>query len=65
MPAHAIAAVVYKPTDNIELLLAEAVRRLASRGVKLGGVLQHDIATPMPRPVAWSSRISRPASASR
>lgn len=26
MPAHAIAAVVYKPTDNIETLLAHAAR---------------------------------------
>ena len=28
MPAHAIAAVVYKPTDNIEALLARAARAL-------------------------------------
>ncbi|MFU2486664.1 DUF2478 domain-containing protein [Thauera sp. WH-1] len=45
MSAHAIAAVVYKPTDNIEALLAEAARTLAARGIKLGGVLQHDIAS--------------------
>lgn len=44
MTARPLAAVVYAPTDNIELLLAEAARSLASRGVKLGGVLQHDIA---------------------
>lgn len=44
MPAHAIAAVVYKPTDNIEALLAQAARALAGRGLRLGGVLQHDIA---------------------
>ena len=43
MPAHAIAAVVYKPTDNIEALLAHAARALAERGVRLGGVLQHDL----------------------
>lgn len=44
MSAPAIAAVVYKPTDNIEALLAQAARALAGHGVKLGGVLQHDIA---------------------
>ena len=43
MSAHAIAAVVYKPTDNIEALLAQAARALAERGVRLGGVLQHDL----------------------
>ncbi|MFT3759753.1 DUF2478 domain-containing protein [Thauera sp.] len=44
MTAHPLAAIVYAPADNIELLLAEATRRLAGRGVKLGGVLQHDVA---------------------
>ncbi|MDX9715999.1 MAG: DUF2478 domain-containing protein [Thauera sp.] len=52
MPAHAIAAVVYKPTDNIETLLAHAARALAKRGVRLGGVLQHDIATVIEDPCA-------------
>lgn len=52
MPAHAIAAVVYTPTDNIEALLAAAARALAARGVKLGGVLQHDIATVIDDPCA-------------
>ena len=52
MPAHAIAAVVYKPTDNIEALLAQAARELAARGVKLGGVLQHDIAGVIDDPCA-------------
>ena len=52
MPAHAIAAVVYKPTDNIEALLARAARALGERGVRLGGVLQHDIATIIDDPCA-------------
>lgn len=52
MPAHAIAAVVYKPTDNIEALLARAARELAARGVRLGGVLQHDIPTLIEDPCA-------------
>lgn len=52
MPATAIAAVVYKPTDNIEALLAQAARELAADGVKLGGVLQHDIATVIDDPCA-------------
>lgn len=43
MPVHPIAAVVYKPTDHIEALLARATRALGERGVKLGGVLQHDV----------------------
>jgi hypothetical protein len=40
-----IAAIVYKPTDYIEPILVEAARALAGRGVRLGGVLQHDIPT--------------------
>ena len=52
MPATAIAAVVYKPTDNIEALLAQAARALAADGVKLGGVLQHDIAPVIDDPCA-------------
>ena len=52
MPAHAIAAVVYKPTDNIEALLARAAKALTARGVRLGGVLQHDIATVIDDPCA-------------
>lgn len=52
MPAHAIAAVVYKPTDNIEALLARAARALSEQGVRLGGVLQHDIATVIEDPCA-------------
>ena len=39
-----IAAIVYTPADRIEPLLIEAARALAARGVRLGGVLQHDIA---------------------
>ena len=47
MSAHTtapIAAVVYQPKDNIETLLTLAARELAARGVRLGGVLQHDVA---------------------
>lgn len=40
-----IAAIVYKPTDHIEPILIEAARALTERGVRLGGVLQHDIPT--------------------
>ncbi len=43
MSAHAIAAVVYRPTDNIEALLEHAARTLSERDVRLGGVLQHDL----------------------
>ncbi len=52
MPAHAIAVVVYKPTDNVEALFAHAARALAARGVRLGGVLQHDIPTVIEDPCA-------------
>jgi nucleoside-triphosphatase THEP1 len=47
-----IAAIVYSPTDNVEALLLQAARTLAGQGVKLGGVLQHDIATVIPDPCA-------------
>ena len=40
-----IAAIVYKPTDHIEPVLIGAAGRLAAAGVRLGGVLQHDIPT--------------------
>lgn len=38
-----IAAIVYRPTDYIEPVLLQAARALAQEGVRLGGVLQHDI----------------------
>lgn len=47
-----IAAIVYRPTDNVEAVLIAAARELAARGVKLGGVLQHDIATVVDDPCA-------------
>jgi len=47
-----IAAIVYKPTDNVEALLLQAARALAARGVRLGGVIQHDIATVIDDPCA-------------
>ena len=44
-PTLPIAAIVYTPTDHIEPVLLEAARALAEQGVRLGGILQHDIAT--------------------
>lgn len=40
-----IAAVVYKPTDHIEPLLLRVALVLRARGLRVGGVLQHDMAT--------------------
>lgn len=40
-----IAAIVYRPTDHIEPVLLAAARALAGEGVRLGGILQHDIPT--------------------
>lgn len=37
-----IAAVVYRPTDQAESFMAAAARALAARGVRLGGVVQHN-----------------------
>jgi len=47
-----IAAIVYRPTDNVEAVLIAAARTLAARGVTLGGVLQHDIASVVDDPCA-------------
>ena len=47
-----IAAIVYRPTDHVEAILVEVSRTLAARGVRLGGVLQHDIATVIDDPCA-------------
>lgn len=38
-----IAAIVYSPTDRVEALMIRAARHLAAQGVRLGGVLQHDV----------------------
>ncbi|ANQ83858.1 DUF2478 domain-containing protein [Azoarcus olearius] len=38
-----IAAILYTPQDNIEMILMEAAAALGERGVRLGGVIQHDI----------------------
>lgn len=51
-PALPIAAIVYSPSDNVEALLLQAARALAEQGVKLGGVLQHDIACAVEDPCA-------------
>lgn len=53
MPTEAplpIAAIVYTPSDHIEPLLTEAARALAGRGVRVGGILQHDIPTTVEDP---------------
>lgn len=47
-----IAAIVYRPTDHVEAIMVEVARALATRGVRLGGVLQHDIATVIDDPCA-------------
>ncbi|HRQ56264.1 MAG TPA: DUF2478 domain-containing protein [Azoarcus taiwanensis] len=39
-----IAAVVYKPTDHVEPLLLRVAIALRNRGLRVGGVLQHDMA---------------------
>ncbi|HJV25289.1 MAG TPA: DUF2478 domain-containing protein [Aromatoleum sp.] len=44
-PRLSIAAIVYRPTDHIEPVLEQAAQRLAERGVRLGGILQHDLPT--------------------
>lgn len=51
-PAQPIAAIVYKPTDKVEALLTEAARALAALGVRLGGVIQHDIPNAIDDPCA-------------
>lgn len=38
-----LAAIVYSPTDQVEALMVQVARRLAEQGVRLGGVLQHDV----------------------
>ncbi len=52
MHALPIAAIVYTPTDNIEALIVQVARTLEARGVHLGGVIQHDLATVIDDPCA-------------
>lgn len=47
-----IAAILYSPEDNVEAVLAAAAVRLAARGVRLGGVIQHDIGGTLDDPCA-------------
>lgn len=47
-----IAAILYTPTDNVEAVLVEAAARLGERGVRLGGVIQHDIGGTLNDPCA-------------
>lgn len=46
MPANdslPLAAIRYRPDTPLEILLAEAVRLLKAEGVRVGGVIQHDL----------------------
>lgn len=52
MSALPIAAILYTPTDNIEALLVRVARALGERGVRLGGVIQHDIPSAIDDPCA-------------
>lgn len=47
-----IAAILYTPDVNIEALLVRVARALGQRGIRLGGVIQHDIATVIDDPCA-------------
>lgn len=47
-----LAAILYTPEDRIEDLMLEVAHLLATRGVKLGGVLQHDIGMEIEDPCA-------------
>lgn len=38
-----LAAIRYRPDTPLEVLLAEAVRLLKAEGVRVGGVIQHDL----------------------
>ncbi len=43
MTPYPIAAVIYTPADAVEKLFAEAARVLLAQGVRLGGMIQHDL----------------------
>lgn len=43
MTPYPIAAVIYSPAEAIEARMADAARALAARGVRLGGMIQHDL----------------------
>ncbi len=47
-----LAAIVYTPEDPVEELMLEVAHALAERGVRLGGVLQHDIGMSIDDPCA-------------
>lgn len=51
-PGLPIAAILYTPQDNVEAILMAAANRLAERGVKLGGVIQHDVGCAIDDPCA-------------
>ena len=52
MPTLPIAAILYTPDINVEALLVRIANELRARGVRLGGVIQHDIATTINDPCA-------------
>lgn len=43
MPTVPLAAILYTPEDEIEALMARIAATLVRRGLRLGGVIQHDI----------------------
>lgn len=47
-----LAAIVYTPQDPVEDLMLEVAHALAERGLRLGGVLQHDIGMDIDDPCA-------------
>lgn len=47
-----LAAILYTPDDPLEDLMLEVAHALAQQGVKLGGVLQHDIGMEIEDPCA-------------
>lgn len=47
-----LAAILYTPEDPVEDLMLEVAHLLAARGIRLGGVLQHDIGMTIEDPCA-------------
>ena len=50
--AEPLAAILYTPEDRVEEIMLEAAHRLTARGVRLGGILQHDIGMQFDDPCA-------------
>lgn len=47
-----LAAILYTPAQQIEVLMLEVAHRLRAQGVRLGGVLQHDVGMALDDPCA-------------